>query len=229
MNRKVLFAVIGSAVVAAAVLIAVSATGGSGGGGGSSITTAAVTEKTSVLAGIPQDGTVLGKASAPATVYEFADLQCPYCGEVARDVIPSVVQEYVRTGRIKLDFQPLEFLGPDSDRGARAVMAAGKQDRAWDMLEGLYAVQGAENSGWMTEDLLREVGGQIPGLNVNRMLKDMDGVTPQLQRSINQANELNVQGTPTFFLQHHLGRPQQLQLEALSPEGFRAAIEPYLT
>ena len=228
MNRKILIGVVGGAVAAAAVLIALSVSGGSGGKNSSAPATTSAPAK-GLLTGIPQHGTVLGRAGAPATVYEFADLQCPYCGDVSRDVIPSVVREYVRTGRIKLDFRPLQFLGPDSDRGARAVLAAARQNRAWNMLEGLYAVQGAENGGWLTEDLLREVAGNIPGLDADRMLKDMDSVTPALQKSIDQANQFGVQGTPAFFLLQHLGQPTQLQLNALSPEGFRAALEPLLT
>jgi protein-disulfide isomerase len=225
-NRKILIGVVGAAVAAAAMLIALSVS--AGGGESSAAPAAPAAPRAGLLAGIPQRGTVLGRPSAP-TVYEFADLQCPYCGEMSRDVIPSVVREYVRTGRIKLDFRPLQFLGPDSGRGARAVLAAGKQNRAWNVLERLYAVQGAENGGWLTEDLLREIGGEIPGLDVDRMLNDMDGVTPQLQKSIDHANELAVQGTPAFFLLPHLGQPKQLHLDALSPEGFRAALEPLLT
>jgi protein-disulfide isomerase len=224
-NRRVLIAVAGAAVVAAGVLIALSVS--SGGSSSKPVTTVAAAS--GLLAAIPQSGTVLGKPGADATVYEFADLQCPYCADFARDVLPSVVREYVRTGRIKLQFRPLEFLGADSDRGARAVLAAGKQNRAWNMLEGLYAAQGVENSGWLTDDLLREIGGGIHGLDVDRMFKDMKSVSPALQQAADQANRLGVRGTPSFFLLQPLGQPKELQLGALSPDGFRAALEPLLT
>jgi protein-disulfide isomerase len=224
-NRRILIAVVGAAVVAAAALIALSVS--SGGESSTPATTAA--PEPGLLAGIPQHGTVLGRPSATATVYEFADLQCPYCADVARDALPAVVREYVRTGRIKLDFRPLEFLGADSDRGARAVLAAAKQNRAWNMLEGLYAAQGAENSGWLTEDLIREIGGGIQGLDVDQMVDEMKDVSPGLQKAADQANQLGVQGTPSFFLLQQLGQPKELKLNALSADGFRAALEPLLT
>jgi protein-disulfide isomerase len=223
-NRRILIAVVGVAVVAAGALIALSV---SGGGGSSTPATTAAAEP-GLLAGIPQHGTVLGKPTATATVYEFADLQCPFCGDFARDALPSVVREYDRTGRIKLDFRPLEFLGADSDRGARAVLAAAKQNRAWNMVEGLYAAQGEENSGWLTESLVREIGGGIQGLDVDKMVEDMRDVSPGLQTAANQANQLGVQGTPSFFLLKPLGQPKELQLGALSADGFRAALEPLL-
>jgi protein-disulfide isomerase len=224
-SRRLLIGVLGAAAVAAGVLIAVSLTSG---GDSSKPATTAVHE-TGLLAGIPQNGTVLGEPGADATIYEFADLQCPYCADFSRDVLPSVVREYVRTGRVKLDFRALQFLGPDSDRGARAVLAAARQDRAWNMLEGLFASQAAENSGWLTEDLVREVGGGIAGLDVDRMVDDMQAVSPELQKAADHANQLGVTGTPSFYFLAPLGQPRQIELGGLSPEAFRSALEPMLT
>jgi protein-disulfide isomerase len=67
--------------------------------------------------------------SAPATLTEFADLHCPFCADYARDVLPAVVDRYVRTGRLRLELQLLAFLGDDSLRGGRMAAAAARQDR----------------------------------------------------------------------------------------------------
>src|SRR5215218_6687076 len=56
-----------------------------------------------LYAGIPQDGIHLGKAGAPATLVEIADLQCPFCANYSRTALPSVVRDYVRTGRIRYE------------------------------------------------------------------------------------------------------------------------------
>src|SRR2546423_12689290 len=45
-------------------------------------------ESASLLRGIPQHGTIVGEARAPVTLVEYADLQCPYCGEWARTTLP---------------------------------------------------------------------------------------------------------------------------------------------
>src|SRR4051794_37706509 len=77
----------------------------------------------SLLAGIPQDGTTLGKADAPVTIVEFADPQCPFCKQFASDELPAVIRDQVRTGKAKLQLQMLTFLGPDSLTAGRVLEA----------------------------------------------------------------------------------------------------------
>src|SRR3954454_4688045 len=73
------------------------------------------------FAGLPQHGTTLGSASAPATLIGFADLQYPFCGRYGREVLPSVVDGYVRPGKLGLELNLLTFLGEDSVRAAEAA------------------------------------------------------------------------------------------------------------
>ena len=56
------------------------------------------------MAGIPQSGTVLGKSGATVRMLQFEDLQCPICKRYTDDAFPAVVNEYVRTGRVKSTF-----------------------------------------------------------------------------------------------------------------------------
>ena len=141
-NRLVLLA---GAVIAAAdrrgVLIAVSSNSSSG-----STTTTAATETTpsvaGSLAGIPQHGATLGDPKAPATLLVFEDPQCPFCQEWALGTLPQVLTDYVRTGRVKLVYQGIEVIGPNSVPGLRAIYAAGKQNKLWNFTEALYRQQG---------------------------------------------------------------------------------------
>jgi len=55
-----------------------------------------------LFAGIPQRGTLLGRAGAPVRLVEFADLQCPYCDEYAVQTLPSLVANYVRQGKLQM-------------------------------------------------------------------------------------------------------------------------------
>ena len=82
---------------------------------------AGASEARAMLAGIPQDGTSLGDPKAPVVLTEFADLQCPFCRDYALNVLPQIIERYVRTGKLRLELRLRAFLGPDSDAAARAA------------------------------------------------------------------------------------------------------------
>jgi protein-disulfide isomerase len=90
----------------------------------------------------PQHANVLGSPTAPVTLVEYADLQCPYCRDFELQTTPPLVRRYVRTGELKIVFRPLAFIGADSVRGRNAVIAAGLQGKLFDTVQLLYANQG---------------------------------------------------------------------------------------
>ena len=99
-------------------------------------------------------GDTLGQASAPSTLVVYEDPQCPFCRSWNVSTLPSVVSQFVRTGKIKLEYRGVVIIGPDSVRGLRAIYAAGKQNKLWNFADALYAHQGAENSGWITNEVI---------------------------------------------------------------------------
>jgi protein-disulfide isomerase len=184
---------------------------------------------TSFLAGIPQHGVVLGSPRAPVTLVEFADLQCPYCGRFAREAMPTIVRDYVRTGKVRLVFEGLEFLGVDSDTALRAVLAAANQNHGWDMLDGLFQRQGGENTGWVTDGLVREVAGGIRGLDVPRLQRDAAGVDRAIGAAQRLATRAHVDSTPTFLV-GRTGRPlRRIGLTSLSADALRPALDDLLS
>ena len=100
---------------------------------------------------------MLGDPDAPVTVTEYVDLQCPICAEASKQTLPTLINDYVKTGKVKLQARTLSFLGPDSVRAAKVAAGAQEQGRLWAFLETFYASQGTENSGYVTDDFLREV------------------------------------------------------------------------
>lgn len=175
-----------------------------------------------VLARIPQHGVTLGNPRARVTVTEFADLQCPYCGNFTMTMLPTLLTEYVEPGKVKLVFEPLSILGRESFTGGQAAIAAADQNKVWGFTAAFYSNEGVENSGYVTPGFLRYVGAQVPGLNVEEMMADsQSGYTRvRLKALIASAAESTIIGTPTFDVDD--GRGHSVRL--LGPYGLRDAI-----
>ncbi len=182
------------------------------------------TGSTALVDGIPQNGTVLGDAAATVTLLQYEDLQCPYCKLYTDAAFPAIVDEYVRTGKVKVDFRGLEFLGDDSNKALRAVLAAAKQNKAWQLIELLYDHQGAENSGWVTDDLVSELAGSIAGLDVGEMQADAASTdtTAEIEALGDEARKREVGGTPWFFVAIGDAEPYPIQPQPRTdPAAFR--------
>jgi protein-disulfide isomerase len=167
-------------------------------------------ETREMLEGIPQSGTTLGSRRAPYVLTEFADLQCPFCRDYTVDVLPDVIQRYVRPGRLRLELRTLRFIGEDSTRGARAAQAAADRGRMWNFVDLFFRNQGAENSGFASDDFIARVGraAGVPAATA-RDAATSPALDAPIQRAERAAEALGVQSTPTFVLGR---RPDQGRL-----------------
>jgi protein-disulfide isomerase len=215
-------AAVGAAAIVAVVLILVA------GNNSTATPTTVPTTTTPAVASftdIPQHGNTLGKDDAPATLIVYEDPQCPFCRSWNVATLPTVVNQFVRTGKIKLAYRGVVIIGPDSVRGLRAIYAAGKQDKLWNMADALYAHQGAENSGWITNDVIL-AAARDAGADGEAILADMGSaaVNSQLDEAQKQATADNLQGTPTFIIERPPALSKQLAVPALDPATFVAAL-----
>jgi protein-disulfide isomerase len=209
-RKRRLWQLAGVTGLAAVVLVAVIALSG-----GNSTPTA----QPGLFNGIAERNGVLGVADAPITVTEYVDLQCPVCAEAAQTVLPDVVNNYVRPGKVKLEARTLHFLGPDSVRAARVAAGAEQQGKLWPFLEAFYAKQGGENTGYVTDDFLREVAADA-GVDADAALEYAD--TAAAERPLAQANEdagrMKINGTPTFTVQRGDGPVKVVSADELAAE-----------
>jgi protein-disulfide isomerase len=169
------------------------------------------------LAAIPQDGVFLGDPDAPATLIEFADLQCPFCAEFATGQLPGLIDQYVRSGQLRLELRLLAFIGPDSERARQVAHSAALQDRMWGFTERFFVNQGPENSGYATDAFLERLARRTPGLDVEQLTADFG--SPEAERLTREAERmarrLQVEGTPAFFLVRDGGEPEPIEIDAL--------------
>jgi protein-disulfide isomerase len=206
-SRQNLYKIIGIAafvaVVGIGIAIAVSI-GGSGGSDGGKSTT----EVDKLLAGIPQNNTVLGDPKAPVTLVEFGDLQCPICKQYSDTVTPDVISGPVKDGKAKFEFKQWTILGPDSGTAAKAAYAAGLQNKYWQYIENWYANQGTENTGYVTDGFMKDIAEKSGVPDMDKW--DSDRTLPKWDKIIaatdTQAGALGFTGTPSFGIQKGNGK-----------------------
>jgi protein-disulfide isomerase len=175
--------------------------------------------------GIPQDGLALGDPDAPTTLTEYVDLQCPICRRYVLDTLPTVVNELVRTGDLRIEMAPIAILGPDSVTGADATVAASQQNLAWQFADTLYRNQGAEGSGYLDQAFVQKIAGLTPGLDPAKLTLDSPEVVKEVTRINGQAKDAGINSTPSFVLGKTGEQGQLFQGDFSDPAAFVAQIK----
>ena len=83
---------------------------------------------------------VKGKANATVTLMEFSDYQCPFCARHYREVMPTLISEYVDTGKLKFVMRekPIPSLHRNAMDASMAALCAGDQGKYWEMHNSLF-------------------------------------------------------------------------------------------
>jgi protein-disulfide isomerase len=149
----------------------------------------------------PAEGRMKGSATAPVTMVEYADLQCPNCARFALTTEPELEQKYVATGMLKIEARQFAFLGRESVRAAEANECAGEQGKFWEYRDALYAAQRGENRGAFSDRNLRAIADRT-GLDGGALAACLDsGRYSERVRSEREiARASGVSATPTFFI-----------------------------
>jgi protein-disulfide isomerase len=181
--------------------------------------------ETDLYAGIPQAGIHLGKASAPATLVEIADLQCPFCAAYSREALPTVVRDYVRTGRVRYELHFRSFLGRDSVRAAGAAAYAASVNRMYQFADAFYRHQGVEESGYADRAFIESIAREA-GIDPAKAAAAADDPLsfPAVERGEVFARRLGSTGTPDFFVRKG-GRLARLQVHGTAPEDYARALD----
>ena len=112
---------------------------------------------------------MLGNPNAPVTLQYFGDLECPICKEFTLGALPTIIQKWVRTGKLKIEYRSLETATREPEvfkTQQVAALAAGKQNKMWNFIETFYHEQGEEDCGYVNESYLQGIAQQVPGLNL---------------------------------------------------------------
>jgi protein-disulfide isomerase len=148
---------------------------------------------------VPIDGSpVRGPEGAPITIVEFADFECPHCGEVA-PAIDKVIDAHKNDVRFAFKFYPLPS-HPHADIAARAGAAAMKQGKFWEMHHALFT-----NQRHLEQTDLDSYAKEL-GIEVSRLHADMQSneTTERIAKDKKLGEDLQIGGTPTIYINGRL-------------------------
>ena len=138
---------------------------------------------------------IQGKSSAPLTLVEYGDYECPYCGQ-AYLIVKEIQQRLKDQLRFVFRNFPLTQVHPHAQQTAEAAEAAGVQKKFWDMHDLLYENQQALDYYHLVEY------ASILDLNIERFNNDLFShvYAGRVHEDFISGVRSGVNGTPTFFV-----------------------------
>jgi protein-disulfide isomerase len=165
------------------------------------------------------DGLTMGDPNAPVKVIEFADFQCPGCGNYWSTIEPDIIKNYVATGKVFYTFAPFSFVGSfvqnnpwdESIKSAEAAFCANDQGKFWDYRDYVFGNQSGENQGHFSREMLIAFAQKLE-LDKKAFTKCLDSGTHN--QDVLDANDYavsqGISSTPSFMVN---GEIVQLQTE----------------
>lgn len=212
------------AIVAVVVLI-VANSGGDEGGDASNLDGTA--EAQQLLGGIPQKDLVLGEPDAPVELIEYGDLQCPVCKQFAEEILPPVIENQVRDGKVKVVFRNFPILGPQSAPAGAAALAAGVQGKGWLFLDLFYHNQGTENSGYADDEFLTAIAEAAGVSDIARWNRERNSerLEIEVEESNEEAERLGITGTPSLAVKGPNTNGTELKQSPADGAGLEALVQ----
>lgn len=149
----------------------------------------------------PEGDPFVGLASAPITIVEYSDYQCPNCRQFALEVLPWLKTTWMAQGVVRVVFRDFPIRGPESVAAAHAARCAGEQGRYWSMHDRLFEAQSGENTGAFDRTHLAGIA-LAAGLDVDRFeaCMDADRFRAAIEAAAAGARAEGFEGTPTYFV-----------------------------
>lgn len=144
------------------------------------------------LAGAALDG----DAEARVAMIIYSDFQCPYCAKFAREVLPTLQDKYVRSGKVQVAFRHFPLpIHPFAQKAAEAAECAGRQGKFWEMHDALFS----DTKRLAAADL--QTHAAALRLDLRGFGRCVAGETaPEVLADTETGKQLLVRGTPTIFL-----------------------------
>lgn len=149
----------------------------------------------------------IGSADAPVTIAFWSDYQCPFCKRFETETLTQIVENYVKTGKVKVVFMDFPFLGEDSITGAlysRSVWKLYPESyAAWH--DAVMLAQDEEGDiGFGDAESIDALNATIPGLDAAKIAADVEANADAYRAAVDadraEAQKVGVNATPSLII-----------------------------
>ena len=152
-----------------------------------------------------ENNPVIGNPDAPITIIEFSDFQCPFCAKFHMQTLPTIMDEYINKGTVKLVFRdfPIQSIHPNAVPASIAAECANEQGEFEQMYHMLFEKQ-KEWSNLETAYAITAFNQYASELQLNEekfdsCIKNVKYIE-EVQKDLNEGRTYGVTGTPGFFI-----------------------------
>ncbi|MEJ6488609.1 thioredoxin domain-containing protein [Leucobacter sp. USCH14] len=148
----------------------------------------------------PGDPMAIGDVDAPVVLVEWTDMRCPYCAVFNQETLPTLVEEYVETGEVRIEVRDVAFFGEASETASVAARAAGEQGKFMEYLDAVYAAAPPEGHPDLPVGQLIGFAKEVGVPDIAKFKADLEdpALRAAVQQSTSTAQQLGVTGVPFF-------------------------------
>ena len=151
------------------------------------------------------DDPIRGDQNASVTIVEFSDFQCPFCARFHIQTLPLILEQYVKTGKVKLVYRdfPIQNIHPNAISAAVASECAHEQGKYWEYHDTLFENQQVWNNAETTSaiTIFKEFATELE-LNQEQFYSCLDSgkYTDEISNDLKDGRTYGITGSPGFFI-----------------------------
>lgn len=151
------------------------------------------------------DPFALGSETAPVTMVVFSDYRCPFCARYSTVTEPELIERYVNSGKLRIEWRDFPIFGEASLLAARAGRAAAEQGLFWEFNHTVFGNAPETGHHDLTPERLLDFAREVGVPDMQRFEADMksDRFDPAIASDAVQGQTLNMTGTPSFVIDGH--------------------------
>ena len=146
------------------------------------------------------DPKAIGDIDAPVVLTEWVDLRCPFCASFSRDTLPTLIEEYVDTGKVRIEFTDVAYFGEESEFASVAAQAAADQDKYVEYLTAVFDAAPEKGHPALPREELIAFAEQVGMPDMDRFTAALDDpeIRKQAEAATLESQQLGVTAVPFF-------------------------------